>query len=103
MFMEKISIITPSYNSGGFIKETILSVINQSYPNWEMIIVDDCSSDNTLEITQENIKDSRIKLIKNEVNCGAAVCRNIGLENSSGMFIAFIDSDDLWTNNKFHK
>jgi teichuronic acid biosynthesis glycosyltransferase TuaG len=100
MFMEKISIITPSYNSSSFIRETILSVINQSYPNWEMIIVDDCSTDNTLEIIKENFKDSRIKLFENEVNCGAAVCRNIGLENSTGRFIAFIDSDDLWTNDK---
>jgi teichuronic acid biosynthesis glycosyltransferase TuaG len=65
-----------------------------------MIIVDDCSTDNTLEIIKENFKDSRIKLFENEVNYGAAVCRNIGLENSTGRFIAFIDSDDLWTNDK---
>jgi teichuronic acid biosynthesis glycosyltransferase TuaG len=96
-----VTIITPSYNSEKFIGEAIQSVLNQTYANWEMIIVDDCSTDNTLKLIHEYLKkDARIKLFENGLNCGAAVCRNIGLENATGRFIAFIDSDDLWISNK---
>ena len=96
---ELVSIIMPSYNTGKFIKETIMSVITQTYTNWELIIVDDCSSDNTDEIVK-SIKDSRIKYLKNEVNSGAAVSRNKALKEVKGRWIAFLDSDDLWEKQK---
>lgn len=99
--MHKVSIITPAYNSAKFIKETIESVMEQTYHNWEMIIVDDCSTDSTIEVIKEfAFKDNRIKYFTNDVNQGAAICRNIGLENARGRFIAFIDSDDLWEKQK---
>ena len=95
MIAELISIITPCYNSNDFISETIDSVINQSYKNWELLIIDDCSTDNSVEIIQKYLeKDSRIKLFINNKNSGAAVSRNFGLLKSSGRFISFIDS--LW-------
>ena len=79
-----VSIITPSYNSAPFIAETIESIINQSYPYWELLITDDCSSDNTIEIIQEFIKkDSRIKLFQLNQNSGAGICRNKSIENAA--------------------
>lgn len=99
-----VSIITPSYNSAPFIAETIESIINQSYPYWELLITDDCSSDNTIEIIQEFIKkDSRIKLFQLNQNSGAGICRNKSIENAQGRFIAFCDSDDCWMPKKLEK
>ena len=99
-----VSIITPSYNSAPFISETIESIINQSYPYWELLITDDCSSDNTIEIIQEFIKkDSRIKLFQLNQNSGAGICRNKSIENAQGRFIAFCDSDDCWMPKKLEK
>lgn len=99
--MNLISIITPTYNSGIYIKKTIQSVINQTYSNWELIIIDDCSVDNTLEIVKLfSNNDSRIKLLKLEVNSGAAIARNRGLEIAKGRFVAFCDCDDIWFENK---
>ncbi len=99
-----VSIITPSYNSVNFIEETINSVITQTHQNWEMIIVDDCSKDNSVELIQEYVnKDSRIKLIQNKENKGAAETRNIALRIAKGKFIAFLDSDDLWLPQKLEK
>lgn len=99
-----VSIITPNYNCEKYISETIESVINQTYKNWEMIIVDDKSFDNSIEIINKykNI-DSRIKLVKMERNVGAAICRNKAIEVSSGKYLAFLDSDDLWMVNKLKK
>lgn len=92
-----ISIISPSYNSSDFIEETIDSIIAQTYRNWELIVVDDCSKDNTVSILKKLTEtDSRIKYFMNATNQGAAISRNIGLENAGGRFIAFLDSDDLW-------
>ena len=99
---ELVSIIMPSYNTGKFIGEAINSVIDQTYINWELIIVDDCSSDNTDKIVK-NIKDSRIVYLKNEKNMGAAVSRNRALREAKGKWIAFLDSDDLWKENKLEK
>lgn len=102
--MSKVSIITPSFNSSDFISKTIESVLNQSYTDWEMIIVDDCSSDNSVDIIQKFINaDSRIRLICHEKNSGAAVARNTGIENANGRFIAFLDSDDCWNSSKLEK
>lgn len=99
MKQELVSIIMPSYNTGKFIKETIDSVLSQSYQNWELLIVDDCSSDNTEEIVG-NFQDDRIKFYKHETNQGAAYSRNRALKQAKGRWIAFLDSDDLWSNNK---
>lgn len=97
-----VSIIMPSYNTGQFIKESINSVINQTYDNWELIIVDDCSNDNTDEVV-ESIRDRRIRYFKNEKNSGAAVSRNKALKEAKGRWIAFLDSDDLWMPKKLEK
>ncbi|WP_104516506.1 glycosyltransferase family 2 protein [Acinetobacter indicus] len=99
-----VSIITPSYNSVDFIQSTIHSIQNQSLDNWELIIVDDCSKDNSCKLIQEYVNsDTRIKLIRLTENSGAAVARNKGIENASGRFIAFLDSDDTWHPEKLEK
>ena len=97
-----VSVIMPSYNTGGFIKESIQSVLNQTYSNWELLIVDDCSSDNTLDVIS-TFKDRRIKIISNSKNLGAAVSRNRALREASGRWVAFLDSDDLWKPEKLEK
>lgn len=100
----KVSIITPTYNCGKYIGETIESVINQSYKDWEMIIVDDCSKDDTQEIVEKYIeKDNRIKYIKLEQNSGAAIARNKAMELATGKYMAFLDSDDIWISDKLEK
>jgi teichuronic acid biosynthesis glycosyltransferase TuaG len=92
-----VSIITPAYNCSATIEETINSVLQQSYSNWEMIIVDDCSSDNTVDIVSAYVrKDERIKLIRMEQNSGSAATRNTAIQRAKGQFIALLDSDDLW-------
>lgn len=99
-----VTIITPVYNSERFIKKTIESVSKQTYKNWELILIDDCSTDNSSEIIQDLSKDdNRIRYIRLEKNSGAAVARNTGLEKAQGRYIAFLDSDDLWEPNKLEK
>lgn len=100
---ELVSIIMPSYNTAPYIAETIGSVLKQTYQNWELIIVDDCSSDNTDQIVKPFFSDTRIKYIKNEKNSGAAVSRNKALREAKGKWIAFLDSDDLWMSEKLEK
>lgn len=96
-----VSIVTPVYNSARFISETIDSIQSQTYSNWELLLIDDCSSDNSYEIIKNYMKDDdRIKYIKLEKNSGAAVSRNTGIKNAKGRFIAFVDSDDLWQSKK---
>lgn len=96
-----ISIVTPVYNASRFLAETIESVQNQSFRNWEYILVDDCSQDDSVAIIKGyQEKDKRIKLIQLEKNSGAAVARNTGLEEAQGRYIAFIDSDDRWAEDK---
>jgi len=97
-----VSIIMPSFNTGKFIKETIESVICQTYENWELIIVDDCSTDDTDSVVS-SFSDDRIKFFKNEKNSGAAVSRNFAIRKASGRWIAFLDSDDVWLPNKLEK
>lgn len=97
-----VTIVTPCYNSQQTILQTIESVIKQTYPNWEMLIVDDCSTDGTADIVKryENI-DSRIKYFKTELNSGSpSLPRNIGIDNAQGKYIAFLDADDIWLPNK---
>lgn len=99
-----ISIITPSYNSSKFIGNTIQSIQSQTYHNWELIIIDDCSIDHSCEVIRQYAdQDHRIKLILLEKNSGAAVARNTGIENAKGRFIAFLDSDDTWHPQKLEK
>jgi glycosyltransferase involved in cell wall biosynthesis len=99
-----ISIITPSYNSEKFIGKTIESVLAQTYQNWEMIIVDDKSTDNSLDIIKNYTeKDQRIRLIKLNNNAGVANARNKAILECKGDYIAFLDSDDLWLPEKLEK
>lgn len=99
-----VSIITPSYNSEKFISNTIKSVISQTYENWEMIVVDDCSTDTSCNIVEEYAqKDNRIKLIKLDKNSGPAIARNIAIKEAKGRYISFLDSDDIWYSDKLDK
>lgn len=89
----KISVIIPAYNSSKFIKRVVTSVLLQTYENFELVIVDDCSTDNTVELV-ESFTDNRIKIVKHQENTGAGVARQSGLKEATGEFIMFIDSDD---------
>ena len=94
----------PTYRCGAFISKSINSVLAQTYQNWELIIVDDCSCDGTIEIVKDYQKqDNRIVLFQNDINSGAAVSRNLALKNAKGYWIAFLDSDDLWEPTKLEK
>lgn len=99
---ELVSIIMPSYNTANYIGVAIESVLKQTYKNWELLIVDDCSIDNTDEVV-EKYNDERITYLKNEKNSGAAVSRNRALKNANGKWIAFLDSDDLWCPTKLEE
>lgn len=94
-----VSVIMPSWNTGKLIAESIQSVIDQTYENWELIIVDDCSTDNTDAVVAK-FTDKRIRYFKNEKNSGAALSRNRALREARGEWIAFLDSDDLWNPDK---
>lgn len=101
---DKVSIITPSWNSEKYIEKTIESVRNQTYTNWEMLIVDDCSSDKTVEIVEEISKaDPRVKILRQNTNGGAAKARNRSLREASGRYIAYLDADDIWKPTKLEK
>lgn len=101
---ELVSIIMPNYNCEKYLGETIESVINQTYKNWELIIVDDCSTDNSIQVINTYMEnDNRIKLFVNEQNSGAAASRNWALREATGKWIAFLDSDDLWLPEKLEK
>jgi glycosyltransferase involved in cell wall biosynthesis len=96
-----ISIITPTYNASRFIEKTVYSIKNQSFSLWELIIVDDFSEDNCMQLLREfGKKDKRIKIISLSQNYGAWKARNIGIKESSARYIAFLDSDDMWHSKK---
>lgn len=97
-----VSIVMPSYNTAQYIKEAIQSVLDQTYTNWELLIVDDCSTDETDEILS-SLHDDRIKRYRNKRNSGVAVSRNRALKEAKGRWIAFLDSDDLWYPQKLEK
>ena len=100
----EISIITPVFESELFIKSTIKSVQTQTYQNWELIIIDDASTDGSAKIAESfATKDERIKLITLDSNKGPAAARNRGIKEASGRYIAFLDSDDLWHEEKLYK
>ena len=96
--MPEVSIITPVFNSSKFLEETIASVLNQTFTDWEWMITDDKSTDNSVEIIQK-INDSRIQLILSDKNGGAGHARNLSLKQASGRFITFLDADDFWEPN----
>lgn len=98
-----VSIIMPSFGTASYIAESIESVQAQSYKNWELIIVDDCSTDRTDEVVKTFLFDERIRYLKNEKNSGAAVSRNRALREAKGKWVAFLDSDDLWMTDKLEK
>lgn len=98
-----VSIIMPTYNTASFIADSIGSVLAQKYKNWELIIVDDCSIDNTENVVRPFLVDQRIRYLKNNCNSGAAVSRNRALRNARGRWMAFLDSDDLWMPEKLLK
>ena len=100
--MKKITAIIPIHNSSKHIKQCIESVLNQTYKNIELILIDDASTDNSVELVK-NIKDNRIKLIELKENSGAAVARNKGIEEATGDYICFLDSDDYWLPNKLER
>ena len=98
-----VSIIMPSYNTANYIGGSIDSVLRQTYQNWELLIVDDCSQDNTDEVVKPYLSDQRIKFFKNKSNSGAAVSRNKALREARGKWISFLDSDDTWAPLKLEK
>lgn len=101
---EMVSVIIPAYNLQEYIEETIFRVLRQTYRNLEIIVVDDCSTDRTGEIVENLVeKEKRLKYIKLKSNSGAAVARNTAIEEAKGRYIAFLDGDDLWTENKIEK
>lgn len=96
-----VSIITPTYNSSEHIRATYNSIKEQSHTNWEWLVTDDCSDDDTVSILESiSLTDNRVRIFKNTINSGAAVTRNNSLSEVSGRYIAFIDSDDLWVSSK---
>lgn len=92
-----VSVITPFYNSEKFLEETIQSVIKQTFPHWELFLVNDFSTDKSQDIAEKHCAtDSRVHLIKLEKNSGVGVARNIGTQHAKGKYIAFLDADDVW-------
>lgn len=100
---ELVSIIMPSYNSEKYIANSIRSVFAQTYTNWELLIVDDCSTDNTVEVIKPYLVDKRVLFFKNINNSGAAISRNRALREARGKWIAFLDSDDYWMPEKLER
>jgi len=100
-----VSIVTPCYNASSYIAQTIQSVLSQTYSNWEMLIVDDCSTDDSNRIINKYVKqDNRIKYYKTSIPSGSPVLpRNIAIENAKGKYIAFLDSDDVWLPTKLEE
>lgn len=96
-----VSVITPVYNAEKYLETMINSVMSQTYENWELILVDDCSTDQSVAIIRHFVNaDSRIHLLQNEVNQGAGNTRNRAIEHAKGRYIAFLDSDDIWASTK---
>jgi glycosyltransferase involved in cell wall biosynthesis len=99
----EVSVIMPAHNAAATIAESMESILRQTYKNWELIIVDDGSTDNTFGVVRKYLDDPRIKLIRCEKNAGMSTARNLGVAKASGEFIAFLDSDDLWMPTKLQK
>lgn len=100
----KVSVVMPAFNSERYICDAIASVRNQTFDEWELIVVDDCSTDSTYETVYEIAQeDPRIRVIRNETNRGAAASRNAGFGQCKGKYVALLDSDDLWEPEKLQK
>ena len=99
--MIEISVIVPIYNVEDYLKEALNSLSNQTYKNFEVILVDDSSTDNSLKIAKHFLNDSRFKLFVNKINSGLSFTRNVGIEQSRGKYLYFFDSDDRLPNNLF--
>jgi teichuronic acid biosynthesis glycosyltransferase TuaG len=100
---EYIDIILPNYNSSKYLKQTINSVIMQTYKKWKLIVIDDCSDKKTINLLKKFNKNKKIKIYYQKKNHGAGFCRNLGIKKSKSPYIAFIDSDDIWNKNKLEK
>ena len=98
-----VSVIMPAYNSSYTIEESVESIINQTYDNFELIIIDDCSNDNTVETVLNSFDDDRIIIVRLNKNGGAGIARNEGIKMAKGRFITFCDSDDRWLPEKLYK
>ncbi len=101
--MAQISIVTPVYNAEKYIKQTIDMVRKQTFTDWELILVEDCSKDNSAEVLRkvtEELQDDRIRVIYKEQNAGAAKARNTGIDAATGRYLAFLDADDIWMESK---
>ena len=95
-----IDIVLPNYNSSKFLKQTLKSILAQTYKNWRLIIIDDCSDYKTIDILKKYTKDKRVKIFWLKKNRGAGFCRNLAIKKTKSPYIAFIDSDDIWKKNK---
>lgn len=99
-----VSVIMPIYNASRFLREAIDSVLNQTYKDLELLLVDDCSTDDSFLIVKEyEIKDTRVRVFQNEKNKGVAETRNLGISHAIGKYIALLDSDDVWLENKIER
>ncbi|MDC1096642.1 glycosyltransferase family 2 protein [Pelagibacteraceae bacterium] len=96
----EIDIIVPNYNKALFLDECINSILNQTYKNWKLYIIDDCSSDNSFKIIEKYKNNNQIRIFKLRNNRGPSFCRNLGIRLSNSKFISFLDSDDYWINTK---
>lgn len=102
--MPIVSVVMPAYNAARFIEEAINSVIAQTVSDWELIVIDDCSTDETFMLASKfSDMDSRIRVLQNDINLGVAKTRNLGIELARGQYVAFIDSDDAWRPEKLYK
>ena len=103
--MDLISIITPVYNAENYIEQTLLMVEQQTYENWELLLVDDASTDSSVDVIRRFLAekcDDRVRLITSKTNDGPAVSRNKGIDESRGRFISFLDADDIWKPEKLN-
>ena len=99
-----ISVVMPNYNGHRFVEQAINSVLNQTYQNFELIVVDDCSNDDSLSLIEHKAQsDNRIRVIALEHNVGVANARNVGIKEAKGEYIALLDNDDLWTEDKLER
>lgn len=104
VYEKEVSVVVPVYNAGKYLSQTLDSIIAQNHPSIEIVIVDDCSSDNSFEIVTKYMSAvSYINYYRLEKNSGVAIARNTGIENAKGRFIAFLDSDDIWEEGKLLK
>lgn len=104
--MAQISIVVPVYNAGNYIEQTVEMVRKQTFTDWELILVEDCSKDNSAEVMrtlESELQDARIRVIYKEKNEGAAKARNTGVDAATGQYLAFLDADDIWMEDKLAK